>query len=354
MHPLFREQLKRFFEVDDISGVGRDPRLHQFLQEVNNVYKENDIAQNMVSSLLVERNEMFVKEVEEKKSQQALIRKLEEAHNQLLQSEKMASIGSLAAGVAHEINNPIGFVGSNMNSLCDYVADLLAIVDAYACAAGDVSLCEKADNLAKKLDLTFLREDIVMLLEECRDGISRVRRIVQDLKDFSHVDHAQWVMADLHKGLDSTLNIVSNEIKYKATVEKKYGDLPPVMCIGSQLNQVFMNLLVNAAQSIEGQGVITILTESDKDWVRVRISDTGAGISPVNIKRIFDPFFTTKPVGKGTGLGLSLSYGIVKRHGGKIEVQSEVGVGTSFTVWISLNAQAMTQENEPIQAEVLT
>ena len=333
MHPLFSEQLMRHFGVREIVAVAADTRLQGFLEEVNRVYEENEAKQR------------------EKKEQQALMRKLEEAHHQLLQSEKMASIGSLAAGVAHEINNPIGFVGSNMNSLCQYVADLLKIVDAYVVASRDSSQLAQADSLAGALDLTFLREDIVVLLEECREGISRVRRIVQDLKDFSHVDHAQWVLADLHKGLDSTLNIVNNEIKYKATVRKSYGNLPVVLCIGSQLNQVFMNLLVNAAQAIEAHGVISIETESDDDWVRVRISDTGAGIAPENLKRIFDPFFTTKPVGKGTGLGLSLSYGIVKRHGGKIEVQSELGVGTTFTVCIPVQAAIGAPVGGPLQAE---
>lgn len=263
-----------------------------------------------------------------------LIKRLEEAHNQLLQSEKMASIGSLAAGVAHEINNPIGFVASNLNSLREYIADLVKVVNAYSTAKGDPKLVAKAEAIAKEVDLAYLQEDVVILLDECREGVSRVRRIVQDLRDFSHVDHGEWVISDLHKGLDSTLNIVNNEIKYTATVRKDYGLLPEIACIGSQLNQVFMNLLINAAHAIERQGEIVIKTRCDGEWITIAISDTGTGIEPDKLKRIFDPFYTTKPVGKGTGLGLSLSYGIVKRHGGRIEVQSTLGVGSTFTVWL--------------------
>lgn len=268
-----------------------------------------------------------------------LLKRLEDTHNQLLQSEKMASIGSLAAGVAHEINNPIGFVASNLNSLRDYIEDLVKVVNAFSTAKGDPQLLAEAEEVAKEVDLTFLREDVVILLDECREGVGRVRRIVQDLRDFSHVDHGEWVISDLHQGLDSTLNIVNNEIKYTATVEKDYGLLPEIACIGSQLNQVFMNLLINAAHSIEKNGVITIRTRCDGDWISIAITDTGVGIDPDSLKRIFDPFFTTKPVGKGTGLGLSLSYGIVKRHGGRIEVQSKPKQGSTFTVWLPVRLE---------------
>jgi signal transduction histidine kinase len=164
------------------------------------------------------------------------------------------------------------------------------------------------------------------------DGLKRVKDIVQALKDFSHVGETEWQVADLHQGLDSTLNIVSNEIKYKARVDKHYGVLPPVTCLASQLNQVFMNLLVNAAHALQTQGVITLRTGAADGWVWVEVGDNGVGIAPENLNRIFEPFFTTKPVGSGTGLGLSLSYGIVHRHGGRIEVASVLGQGTRFTV----------------------
>lgn len=268
--------------------------------------------------------------------QECLIARLREAHDQLLQSEKMASIGQLAAGIAHEINNPIGFVNSNMGSLKKYVNKLLAVVGAYGRLVGQMApgsaLAARIDGIAREADLDFLKDDLADLVSESLDGLKRVREIVQALKDFSHVGESNWQPAHLHAGLDSTLTIVANEIKYKATVEKRYGELPEIMCLPSQLNQVFMNLLVNAAHAIGEHGLITISTGVDGDWVWVAISDTGCGIPPENLTRIFEPFFTTKPVGSGTGLGLSLSYSTVSKHGGRIDVDSKLDVGTTFTV----------------------
>ena len=264
--------------------------------------------------------------------------RLEQAQSQLLQSEKMASIGQLAAGVAHEINNPVGYVNSNIGTLQGYVNDLFRLLDAYHKAepllAADPALKAEIDNLKQTLDLAFLREDTLNLVKESQEGITRVRKIVQDLKEFSHVDEAEWQQTNLHAGLDSTLNILHNETKYKAEIIKDYGDIPAVECIASQINQVFLNLLVNAAQAIDTRGTITLRTGSENDGVFVEISDTGKGITPEHLKRIFEPFFTTKPVGKGTGLGLSLSYGIVKKHGGRIDVSSTPGQGTRFRVWL--------------------
>ncbi|MEN6585538.1 MAG: bacteriohemerythrin [Sulfuricella sp.] len=270
--------------------------------------------------------------------QQELNEKLENAHTQLLQSEKMASIGQLAAGVAHEINNPVGFVNSNLGTLEKYMADLFTMIAAYEQAEKKVGgqLCPEVAQVKKTVDLSYLKEDIPNLVKESREGLTRVKQIIQDLKDFSHVDESTWQLADVEKGMDSTLNVVTNEIKYKAEVVKEYGGLPEVECMPSQINQVFMNLLVNAAQAIEEQGVITIRSGRSGDEVWMEVADTGKGIAPELINRIFDPFFTTKPVGKGTGLGLSLSYGIVQKHGGRIEVKSEVGKGTAMRVWLPL------------------
>lgn len=279
--------------------------------------------------------------------QEQLIQRLREAHDQLLQSEKMASIGQLAAGIAHEINNPIGFVNSNMGAMEKYVGTLMSVIDAYKRAVLEVApgspLISKINAIDKNADLGFLKDDIADLVRESMDGLKRVKDIVQALKDFSHVGESDWNFADLHAGLDSTLNIISNEIKYKATVEKHYGNLPDVKCLASQLNQVFMNLLVNAAHAIQDRGVITISTGADGDWVWVAIKDTGTGIKPENMNRIFEPFFTTKPVGSGTGLGLSLSYSIVNKHGGRIEVDSKLGAGTTFTVRLPVIPPAATE-----------
>jgi PAS domain S-box-containing protein len=279
--------------------------------------------------------------------QQRLIERLREAHDQLLQSEKMASIGQLAAGVAHEINNPIGFVNSNMGTLKNYVGTLLAVVDSYGQAvvqaAPGSALAARIAAIARDADLEFLKEDVSDLVRESMEGLKRVRDIVQALKDFSHGGESDWHYADLHAGLDSTLNIVNNEIKYKATVEKRYGTLPEVKCLASQLNQVFMNLLVNAAHAIRERGVITIATGVDGDWVWVAIGDNGCGIPAQNLNRIFEPFFTTKPVGSGTGLGLSLSYSVVNKHGGRIEVESTPGVGSTFTVRLPIVPPASSE-----------
>jgi PAS domain S-box-containing protein len=282
--------------------------------------------------------------------QQQLIARLSEAHDQLLQSEKMASIGQLAAGVAHEINNPIGFVNSNMGTLKHYVGTLLQVVDSYSeavnKAAPGSALAAEIEAIGRDADLGYLKDDIADLVSESMDGLKRVKDIVQALKDFSHVGLTDWQYADVHAGLDTTLNIVANEIKYKATVEKAYGKLPEIKCLASQLNQVFMNLLVNAAQAIQNRGVITIATGAQDGWVWVRISDNGSGIAPENLKRIFEPFFTTKPVGSGTGLGLSLSYSIVNKHGGRIEVASKPGVGTVFTVRLPVTPPASSTAPE--------
>ncbi|MDP2795455.1 MAG: response regulator [Sulfurisoma sp.] len=278
--------------------------------------------------------------------QTQLNRKLEDAQTQLLQSEKMASIGQLAAGVAHELNNPIGFVHSNLGALEKYVKAVFEIAAAYeeldanpGCAGPAL---DRVRQLKQACDYDYVKEDVAQLMSESKDGLMRVRKIVQDLKDFSRVDSVDWQWANLHQGIDSTLNIVANELKYHCTVVKEYGELPEVCCLPSQLNQVFMNLLVNAAHAIEGKGegkgkgTITIRSGRRENEVWISFSDTGKGIAPENLGRIFDPFFTTKPVGKGTGLGLSLAYGIVKKHQGRIEVASEVGQGTTFTLVVPI------------------
>jgi two-component system NtrC family sensor kinase len=268
---------------------------------------------------------------------------LEASQSQLLQSEKMASIGLLAAGIAHEINNPVGYVQSNLKSLERYLTDLLQVLDAYEHAEAQSCCPEEClaqvRQIKQRVDIPYLREDVASLMRESEEGISRVRKIIQDLKDFSHVGQEEtWQEADLHRSLESTLNVVWNELKYKARVVREYGELPEIRCIPSQLNQVFMNLLINAAQAIEDKGTITIRTglgtgaAAGEAWVE--IEDDGKGIPPENLKKIFDPFFTTKPIGKGTGLGLSVSHGIVQKHGGHIEVASREGQGTRFRIWL--------------------
>ena len=279
---------------------------------------------------------------QEKEQQASLIQRLEEAQNQLIQSERMASIGQLAAGVAHEINNPVGFVNSNLGSMEHYLQNLLRLLSRYEQAQAELSAPtqEQIVRLREEIDIEFLRGDVTELLAESLDGLKRVTRIVQDLKTFSHADEAEQQWANLEAGLESTLRVAWNELKYKAEVIKEFAGIPEVECFPFQLNQVFMNLLVNAAHAIVERGSITIRTGHDEGHVWVEIQDTGHGIKPENLPRIFDPFFTTKSVGQGTGLGLSIAYGIVKKHHGQIEVRSVVGQGTTFKVLLPKNATA--------------
>lgn len=272
--------------------------------------------------------------------QQAL-EQVERTREQLLQSEKMSAIGQLAAGVAHEINNPVGFVSSNLGSLTHYVQKLLDLLDAYEAAAASLPAAEQAalNEQRQALDFDFLKEDIGDLLRESSDGLERVRRIVQTMKEFSHVDHGEWQATNLNAVLESTVNVVAHELKYKAELERQLApDLPQVRCLPAQLSQVFVNLLLNGVQAMENApGKLTLSSRATPAGVELRICDTGRGMTPEVQKRLFEPFFTTKPVGKGTGLGLSLSYEIVKRHGGQILVESELGKGSCFTVQLPLD-----------------
>jgi signal transduction histidine kinase len=266
-----------------------------------------------------------------------LSEQLKMANRQLLQSEKMAAIGQLAAGVAHEINNPVGFVASNLKTLVGYVRQLLELVDHMNEWGGS-----ELQQLKERFDYDFIREDINGLLAESADGVERVKKIIAALRDFSRSGDDTFSLADLHEGIESTLKVVNNEIKYKAEVIREYGELPPVECIAAQINQVVMNLLVNAAHAIEEFGRIVIRTGVERDQAFIEIEDNGCGI-PAHLQRqIFDPFFTTKPVGKGTGLGLALSYNIMEKHNGQISLRSAPGQGSCFRLSLPLRQTAST------------
>lgn len=267
--------------------------------------------------------------------------KLEQAKRQLLQSEKMAAIGQLAAGVAHEINNPVGYIYSNLQSLDGYLSDLFRLTDAVATARS----VEDLQLIKKNIDYDYLREDLHDLLAESREGIERVKSIISAMKDFSHIEEEEFKPADLHRGIETTLNVVNNELKYKAEVVRDFGDLPDVECIISQINQVIMNLLVNAAHAIEDFGKITVRTRQSGQQVTIEVEDTGKGIAKEHQDRIFEPFFTTKPIGKGTGLGLSLSFNIVQKHNGCIEVSSTPGEGTCFRIILPVNQPEQTNND---------
>jgi PAS domain S-box-containing protein len=270
----------------------------------------------------------------EKEQQRILIRKLSDMQGQLLQSEKMASIGLLAAGVAHEINNPLAFISSNFGALERDARDILKLINAFegveALLPGDARA--PVTFMKQDIGLDDIRQDLDALFIESREGLQRVKHIVQNLKDFSRPGGTKKELADLEQGLNSTLNVAWNEIKYKADVVKEYGGVPELYCLPSQINQIFLNLLINAAHAIEGKGTIVVRTGYDESVVWVEIEDNGSGIAPEHLDHIFEPFFTTKPVGKGTGLGLSIVYGIVQGHNGRIEVKSELGRGTVFKV----------------------
>lgn len=260
---------------------------------------------------------------------------LKKIHVQMMQQEKMASIGQLAAGVAHEINNPAGFIASNLSSLQKYVGKLnngIVYMEEILQRIASPTLQTEIKEEKRRLKFDYIREDIELLIKESQDGMERIATIVRNLKSFSHAEDDRWQQVELQQVLESSLNIAWNEIKYKAKVKKDYQDLPLISCLPQQLGQVFVNLLVNAAQAIEEQGEIRLTTRQEKDWVVIQICDSGSGIAEENRTKVFEPFFTTKDVSKGTGLGLSICHDIIQKHNGLIEVDSVLGEGTCFTV----------------------
>lgn len=280
-------------------------------------------------------------------------RKIEETQAKLIQSEKLASVGQLAAGVAHEINNPIGFVRSNLATLDDYINVYQTLIDNYRSMnslQGEALEARRQEiaSIEKSEDLDYINEDIKDLLKDCRDGTSRVKDIVSGLRDFSHMGGKGRDLCDLNACISSTLKIVVNGLKKKCDVITDLQDIPMIIANQGEVNQILMNLLVNAGQAIDESGSIGVSTSVKDNMALVTVSDTGSGIDPANIEKLFDPFFTTKPVGEGTGLGLAISYGIIQDHGGDIDVKSELGVGTTFTISLPLPDE---QDNElPIAA----
>jgi len=260
---------------------------------------------------------------------------LKTTHHRLVQQEKMASIGQLAAGVAHEINNPMGFISSNLETLGKYAERLrqfMAVQDEVLKGVSDPEATGMLAEARKRLKIDYLLGDIPALVAESNDGAVRVRTIVQNLKGFSRTDLAEMEPASINECLERAISIAWNELKYKVTLERDFAELPTVNCYPQQLGQVFLNFLVNASHAIEQHGVIKVATRVEEGNVAVSVTDTGCGIPEKNMDRIFEPFFTTKEIGTGTGLGLAISYEIVQTHGGTIDVVSEVGRGTTFTV----------------------
>lgn len=269
---------------------------------------------------------------------------LKSSQNQLVQTEKMASLGVLAAGVAHEINNPIGYISSNFNSLKTGLQDIQEFInETQKMIEKDTSIESVRDDwqaLLKKYDLKFTLEDFVDLSNETAEGLNRVKQIVADLRAFTREDKAEKTVVDINDTLRGSINILENQTKYHANVITKLSEIPTIMGYAGKLSQVFTNLISNANQAVDDNGTIHVFTEKTADGIKISVQDNGHGISEDNMKNLFTPFFTTKPVGVGTGLGLSISHGIVEEHGGTILVSSEVGIGTIFTVLIPLTQVA--------------
>ncbi len=293
----------------------------------------------------VERRTRALREVNQRL--QATNDELQRVHLELLQAEKMASIGQLAAGVAHEINNPIGFVHSNLGSLEGHMRGLVAVLDAYgqcdSLLAADGPELAKLKSVKEKADIEYVKEDLFPLLDECRSGLQRVKRIVHDLRIFSELGSGEWVLADLHAVMDGALAGVAENLGPGIEVVKDYGSLPQVESLKIEVGQVFRNVLTNAAYAIGERGVIKIQTGQSEDDVWITISDTGSGIATEHLSRIFDPFFTTKPVGTGTGLGLTVAYLIVQIHHGRIEVVGTPGFGASFRIVLPIRQNPVVE-----------
>jgi len=259
-------------------------------------------------------------------------RDLQATQLQLIQREKMASVGQLVAGVAHELNNPIGFISSNVATLADFVQRLRAMLETYQETALPGADRSRVDARRQELKIDYALKYLDPMISGIREGAERTRKIVGDLRVFARTPDDVWQPVDLHEELDSSLTLLNHLLKDRIAIVRKYGTLGPVECVRSQIDQVFLNVLANAAQAIPGMGAITIETRREGPMAVIDVVDTGPGMAPETLRRVFDPFFTTKPVGEGTGLGLSISYEIVTKHGGEIRAQSPPAGGAVFTI----------------------
>ena len=306
-----------------------------------------------------EYRELAAREARKSQELQETLQQLRQTQTNLVQAEKMSSLGQMVAGVAHEINNPVSFIYGNVEHCRDYVSDLLRLVKLYQkyCPQSQPEI----EELIQEIDLDFIIEDLPQLLNSMQVGAERIRDIVKCLRTFSRLDEAEMKAVNLHENIDSTLRILEHRLKPQPhhppiQIIRDYGNLPLVECYAGQLNQVFMNLLVNAIDAIEekqhsltledrqkAKDHINIITGIDNNQVKICITDTGLGIKEENISRIFDPFYTTKPIGKGTGMGLAISYQIVvEKHCGKLYCDSKLGSGTQFVIEIPIDQHQET------------
>jgi len=275
---------------------------------------------------------------------------LERLQAQIVHSEKMAGLGQLAAGVAHELNNPAGFIIGNMALLRGYLGRLELVLSIYERASLPPKEAAELKLTKQEIGYDALLPDLSSMIADCTEGAERIRDVVKNLRLFSRIDDAEFKRVDLHESIDSTIRLLSRYYGAgRVRLVREYGSLPLVNCYAGQLNQVWTNLLINAAQAVKNQGEVKISTRVNRDSVVITISDTGCGIEPDQLHRIFDPFFTTKPVGEGTGLGLSITYGIIEKHGGTINVESVPGAGTKFHVSIPINGPR--SNGQPVSGE---
>ena len=290
---------------------------------------------------------------------------LKQIQSQQVQNAKLVSIGQLAAGVAHELNTPIGFVSSNFETLKDYVTKMQKMMQTYSELIGDINTMEKSELMDKvkliksnhnSMKIDYILNDIISLFNDSQEGIERVTTIVRTLRDFSRIDHlGNYDNYDINDGIKTTLIVANNEIKYHADVITDLGDVPPIICDAGQINQVLLNIIVNASQAIKSQekdkkGIIKVRTYATAEEVICEITDNGPGIDSENLSQIFDPFFTTKPLGQGTGLGLSISYDIIKvKHHGELFVDSSKGEGTKFTIKLPISRKNIDAKQEIVE-----
>ncbi|VAX34902.1 Signal transduction histidine kinase [hydrothermal vent metagenome] len=298
------------------------------------------------TQILLSKVKVFIQLYKNQFELKTLLEKLKKTQAQLLQSEKLASIGQLAAGIAHEINNPVGFINNNLELIREYSVSYEKILDSVENLKGSIEEEDliKAKECVKQLatmeeevNLNFIKESFKDLLADSVEGVERVKKIVMDLRTSVHCDEEKVEEVKMEEVIEGVISIIWNELKYHVELKKEYGNIPLVKCNPQRLGQVFMNLLLNASQAIKEKGEIGIKTYCDDQYVYVNVTDTGEGIPKEDFGKVFDAFYTTKPIGKGTGLGLSVSYEIIHKHNGEITFDSEVGKGTSFTVKLPID-----------------
>jgi signal transduction histidine kinase len=346
---LLREIRSRYPDtaVIMVSGIGRPQRIRDTLQigALDYLTKPCELEVLGLSvERAIERRQLMLTARSyradlERQNVELAARKaqLERLQAQIVHSEKMAGLGQLAAGVAHELNNPAGFIYGNMELIGHYLTRLESILSIYERVSLPAAEVAELNLTKKEVGYDALLSELRSMMADCAEGAERIRDVVKNLRLFSRLDEAEFKKVDLHESIDSTIRLLSRY--YGAgpiRLVKDYGELPPVNCYAGQLNQVWTNLLVNAAQAIKDEGEVKISTRVEGASVLVTISDTGCGIEPDKLPKIFDPFFTTKPVGEGTGLGLSITYGIIEKHGGMIRAESLLGAGTKFCVSIPI------------------